>query len=309
MKFAHLFYISILFLCSCVPQVRIHVSKTYPPTLPDSVNIFEIGDPVPNSYETIGSIIVYDGGLATKCQYDEVLDIAKRKTAETGGNGFMLTQHIRPSFWGSTCHQIAGEMLHLTQMDVDTLSKNPSSVTENLERTNPSKSIFLFSSPNNTFSAQIGYGWIISNLSLADGRNVNPLGGIEWRAEYNHTFKNGIGIGAIYAGYHREISDSYATANLLLNYLAPALFYSIRVNQFIFRVGFGVGAGLYNDGFNKYIHFATNWDMRFEYMLTDNIGIGLNAGSLLHFLPDQDDEYFINGIRRISFTGGIQYYF
>ncbi len=59
-----------------------------------------------------------DAGLSTRCSYDQVIDLAKKKTAENGGNALALTQHRRPSMW-SSCHQISGNMLFLKHPQSD----------------------------------------------------------------------------------------------------------------------------------------------------------------------------------------------
>ena len=49
--------------------------------------------------------------MSTKCNYDQVVWLAKQETAKAGGNALALTDHRKPSLLGSSCHQIAGSML------------------------------------------------------------------------------------------------------------------------------------------------------------------------------------------------------
>ena len=43
--------------------------------------------------------------------YEQVVALAKLETAKNGGNALALTDHRKPSLLGSSCHQIAGDML------------------------------------------------------------------------------------------------------------------------------------------------------------------------------------------------------
>ena len=66
---------------------------------------------MPETAERIGSVQVVDGGASTKCNYEQVVALAKLETAKNGGNALALMDHRKPSLLGSSCHQIAGDML------------------------------------------------------------------------------------------------------------------------------------------------------------------------------------------------------
>ena len=116
MKNIHLFsgVVIMLLFVSCSPKVVTALAKTYPEVvLPDSVIVIEMGETVPNSAEAIGRVSVVDRGFSTQCKYHQVVYLAKEATGKAGGNGLVITNHMEPSFWGSSCHQISGLMLHL----------------------------------------------------------------------------------------------------------------------------------------------------------------------------------------------------
>ena len=60
-----------------------------------------LGEKVPNTAETIGRVSVVDRGTSTNCRYDQVLHLAQEATGKIGGNGLAITNHQKPSFWGS----------------------------------------------------------------------------------------------------------------------------------------------------------------------------------------------------------------
>lgn len=97
----------LLLMTACSPKVVTHISKVYPDIIPtDSVYVIELGDKVPNTAETIGRISVVDRGTSSKCRYDQVLHLAQEATGKNGGNGLVITDHLKPSFWGSSATDI-----------------------------------------------------------------------------------------------------------------------------------------------------------------------------------------------------------
>lgn len=293
-------------LSSCSPKVSVNVTKAYPSSHPEFVTVYDLVDTVPQTAERIGSVKVSDTGFTTKCNFDEVLQIAKRETALAGGNGLMLTAHKGPS-WASSCHQIEGQMLLVSGVKADSSLIEAEAIRQAEMIKIRRKSLV----PANTFFFQAGYGWVTSDLRLSDGTKVNPLGGSEWKVGYNHTFKNGLGVGFVSSGYYREIYN----ARLKLLYFAPEFTYAFRINKFITRFELGMGVGVYNDVQSEITCFATNLDVRVEYMLTSYLGMNLGIGSWLCVFPDQNqDNYYnnqnkINGIERFILTGGFQFYF
>ena len=98
-----------LFLGSCAPKVLTHIEKEYPSRIAaDEVHLYGVGQTVPETAERIGSVRVVDGGASTKCNYEQVVALAKQETAKSGGNALALTDHRKPPAicFGSATRQI-----------------------------------------------------------------------------------------------------------------------------------------------------------------------------------------------------------
>ena len=114
MKIANLLLILLLPVClgSCAPKVITHIERSYSPRVAaEEVLLYGVGQTVPESAELIGTVKVVDRGASTKCNYDQVVALAKQTTSKSGGNALALTDHREPSLLGSSCHQITGNML------------------------------------------------------------------------------------------------------------------------------------------------------------------------------------------------------
>ncbi len=99
---------------SCSPRVVKKIEKTLPPVEADSrVIVYDIGEIIPDFAEIIGHVAVLDGGFTNKCDWETVLETAKREVRAAGGNGLEITGHSYPNQNGSTCHQMTGFILHL----------------------------------------------------------------------------------------------------------------------------------------------------------------------------------------------------
>lgn len=160
----------LLLMTACSPKVVTHISKVYPDIIPtDSVYVIELGDKVPNTAETIGRISVVDRGTSSKCRYDQVLHLAQEATGKNGGNGLAITDHLKPSFWGSSCHQISGLMLRLSDRQVDTMKVNPVQDMIELDHVVTKERAENRRAPSSTFEGSIGYGWVTSKLYDVDG--------------------------------------------------------------------------------------------------------------------------------------------
>ena len=75
-------FVSFLFLMTgCAPKVITNISKSYPASVTaDKVRLYELGEAVPASAERIGNVSVVDNGVSTKCNYDQVVWLAKQET-------------------------------------------------------------------------------------------------------------------------------------------------------------------------------------------------------------------------------------
>ncbi len=298
-------------LSSCgAPRVLTDVMKKYPEPLPvDSVTVFEIGEPIPNSAEALGRIAVIDGGMTatSRCHYDEVLRIAREETGKLGGNGLALTDHVKPSFWGSSCHQISGMMLRLTDFVVDTLRHNPVEEAIQVGYEMQKKEEKDHRAPSNTFEASIGYGWITSDIYSSTGEKYGTKGGMEWNLEYNHVFRSGFGFGLQYSGCKVSIPEG----DMSLSYVAPSMVLRRKMDNWIFKCGVGVGAFFYSQSGYNTTRLGVSTTLGMEYMVAKSVGLGLSVNAIGASLPEQEGlpEDQTSGIGRLNVTGGIRFYF
>ena len=301
---------SLLLLTSCSPRVITSIVKTYPDMIPaDSVYVIGLGEKVPNTAETIGRVSVVDRGTSTNCNYDQVLHLAQVATGKSGGNGLALTNHEKPSFWGSSCHQISGLMLRLSDKDVDTLRTNPVQDMIDLDLEVARQIRADRKLPANNFEFNIGYGWVTSQLYDAYGNSAGSKGGMDWKIGYQYIWSSGWGIGVNYFGS----KTSFEVGDIQLSYIAPECAWGMKSGKWIFKGGLGVGLFLYNDPGYKTSGLGVHASIGLEYMLSDHWGIGISANTMNASLPKQnnfelkDNEH--SGITRFNLLGGLRWYF
>lgn len=303
-------------LTSCAPKVITDIVKVYPVTTPpENVLLYEVNDTVPNTAEVIGKVSVVDNGASTKCNYDQVLALAKKETSKNGGNALALTDHKEPSIWGSSCHQIAGMMLNISDTVID--SYQPNSFIEAKEiRTEKEKRM---RPTTNTIYANIGYAGITSKFYLPSGASGNPKSGLDWQIGYEWVSKSGFGCGLLYSGYKSSYDISSNTINVGLTYIAPQFVLKQKVSEkWQLRESVGLGYFSYRESYKGESASLSGLGYNFlfgaEYLLSNHIGIGANIGYVGGSLPKQDTNYNASddersGIFRFTIDAGIRFYF
>lgn len=112
----------VIFMFSCAPMKTIHMTKIYP-SLPDTEEVVVIaaGETIPFQYEELGTIKLGDGGITTKCNYNDLLSIAIKEARKAGGNAIKVVENIPPHFerYGlgltyTNCHTIFVMILRKT---------------------------------------------------------------------------------------------------------------------------------------------------------------------------------------------------
>ena len=103
-----LFLLLPIFLGSCAPKVLTHIEKKYPSRIAaDEVHLYGVGQTVPETAERIGSVRVVDGGASTKCNYEQVVALAKLETAKNGGTALVAAViRLQAICFGSEIRQI-----------------------------------------------------------------------------------------------------------------------------------------------------------------------------------------------------------
>jgi hypothetical protein len=100
-----------LSFASCSPIVQKHISKPLTP-LDETrkVVVYDIGEMPPKYAEVIGSVRV-ENGLG-RCDWDRILESAKKTARKAGGNGLEILQHAYPGDI-DFCHVIVANILNI----------------------------------------------------------------------------------------------------------------------------------------------------------------------------------------------------
>jgi hypothetical protein len=86
-------------LSACSPNIVRNIHKSYP-ALDNSVEVkvIHIGEIIPFKYETLGTIILGDGGMTSKskCNYETLLALAIEESKKIGGNAIKIVVDMPP---------------------------------------------------------------------------------------------------------------------------------------------------------------------------------------------------------------------
>jgi hypothetical protein len=279
-----------------------------PPREVDEVRVFEIGDTTPNSAEPIGNVVIIDGG-ASSSKYGEVVQLARAETAKAGGNGLLITEHQKPSFWGSSSHQIRGVMLLLGDMQIDSAAPNPVMEAVTLMQDIREEQIRKTMPPKSTALLSVGRGWVSSRIETPS-RTYSWLSGFEWKVEYNHIFKNYYGVGLQCSGF----SSSLPEGTMSFVYIAPSFVTRMKFgDKWLWKGDLGMGYCGYSDGNQLTAGFGTNTTLGVEYMLTPATGLGAEISFFKNYYSTPDgfilnaNEFY--GTSRIALQCGMRFYF
>ena len=325
---------------SCAPKVITNVLKSYP-ALPDNeeVTIYERenDDPVPASAETIGNIAVVDNGASVGGSYEKVIDLAAAETRRNGGNGLLITDHLRPSFWGSSIHQIAGLMLRVDTTDTDFVSSRETYVS--IREENERKRINI---PAHTLMINTGYGNLsgdTKNFSGAEKVMTDKLHrGITWDARYYYHHKGlpygfGVVVSQFYSSPFEELVYNNVKNNVRLDYAGVSLSWRSAFSpKWIGSLYFGIGylgimqkysdaGNLSNYGTMTGSTVGSHLGVGFEYRISGRIGIGVDLSAISGYLtsvnynnltldpsaPKISSENRLNA-SRMNATAGVRYY-
>ena len=309
--------------CQSAPKVIAELTDHYPARLADSVMVYETGDQVPAEAKVIGTVKVTDGGGMTpayKCLYSNMLTLAVRKTAESGGNALRIDQHKEPSMWKSGCHRIWGSMLLLPDslVNIDAVSAiqkaelNKDTELANMTRDQISRFERAANNPKNIFNANFGYGTVTSKI-VAGRHEYKNKGGFTADLSYQH-FWTLLGVGADFNYFHTSFDEGF---DIDLFYIGPSVVMGLRLGEkwrYDFTLSLGYGNykeskwGLsYSEG-----GFAGKMGMNLEYMCSKNIGIGIRINTFSMGLDEPEgykgnkDDFY--GIQRTDILGGLRFY-
>lgn len=255
-----------------------------------------------------------DNGFTTKCKYDYVISLAKNATAKAGGNGFSIKEHAKPSFWGSSCHQIRGAMLHISNPTIYCTKEDSFVVVNRDFATEVKKERSMNHKAQHCVSVNGGYGFIMSDFYDTNNQNVSGDGGASFSINYNWTSRMGLGVGAQYSCTKASLSG----ANINLTYIAPSIVYKVIGNKWSFGCGLGIGCFRYKESGPNYSLLTSNLGMStnisVDYMIGKNLGLGITTDYIIGKLPesmnsDKGNKNSYAGIKYLNILGGLKYYF
>lgn len=284
-----------ILLAGCSPQVTTHLIKKYPVSVyPQQVVVYQRGDKLPDSVhssvEVIGELFIGDTGFTVDCGYDKMISLAKEETSKNGGDAFAIVTYIVPSIWGSSCHQIEGLMFYQNDNTTFDYVYPLATVTGEdpliVETEKPAIK-------KNAFYANFGCAFFTSNYILPIECTGNPTLGIDYQLGYEWVGKKGFGFGFKFSEYESSYHYNSYKVKVGLTYAAPQFVMKQTINRWAFRENYGIGYFSYHE---KLVEMnvrevlrgvGLNISVGVEYMLTPNIGLGIEAGSIYGILEEQ----------------------
>ena len=112
-KITSLLIIALMALNSCSPVATTKIQKSYTALKKNApILVYMSGDELPSNPENIGDIKIGDSGFTTECSFDQVIEKAKVKAREVGGNAIQIYDVKRPDLM-STCYRIKAKILKI----------------------------------------------------------------------------------------------------------------------------------------------------------------------------------------------------
>ena len=286
MKQTLVLFAATLLLGGCSPKVITRIEKSYPQRVAEEeVEVYESKANVPKPSERIGSVRVLDSGFSVKCKYGQVIALAKRETAKNGGNAFAITWDKPPSIWGSTCHQIEGDMLWVYNDSVERKPSVPASVTEEEQPKETAKF------RHNTFYANFGYSFTTRRIYAPAEATGHPKQGMDWQVGYDWVSRKGLGAGLMYSGYRSSYIYDGVKNNVGMTYIAPQFVIKQIFGRWTMEEKIGVGYIRYKTSAKGSSDTSSGGGCNFlfgvGYLLTETVGIGTNLGYIGGSLPDE----------------------
>lgn len=301
-------FLSVVLLSGCSPRVTTDIVQTMPPQPLDSVQVYHAGEPMPSKVIQIGKVAVVDRGLTTHCKYDEVLHLARLKTAESGGNGLLITRHQSPSM-KSSCHQVWGDMLYVSGerslLPVDSSAFADKPFGTQIQR-RPRQKL-----PRNVLGVGVGPSRVMSKVYGVDGNVVHSKGGMQFWADYAHIWQSGLGVGLDFA-YNHTTYGGLTRVNMY--YVGPSVGYHyVTTQRWHWSCSIGVGYASLNEmDVMKQHGVGTMSKLGVAYVLNDHVGLGLQINSLSRSFSNpgvslDDDERY--GIATLDAALSLSFYF
>lgn len=309
--------------CSSVPKVAAELTEHYPSRSADSVMVYKIGDTIPAAARPIGKVKVTDGGFtpAYRCLYGNVLALAVKKTAESGGNALRIDEHRTPNVWSSTCHRIWGTMYIVpdslvtgdTPSILQEIEQNEDAELAAMARQQIAAVDKMANTPHNIIKVSAGPSWINSKIDMGH-RVYSSKVGFEYALQYQHIFRI-IGFGVDFLHYSTSFDEG---SDLNLLYVGPSMAFKYSLGKkWLLDASVGVGYSQYKEKAQGFSYtegkLGVMGEVGIEYMLSKHVGLGIQANALSMRMkkPEgyhmEDNEFY--GIQRINLMGGVRFYF
>lgn len=332
----------LLLFTACSPKIGTMVTKTYPSLSADSpVTVYLYQTDVPSGTESLGKVSISDTGFSTNCDSATVMNHIKDEARKIGGNAVCITDHIKPSFWKSSCHQMTAIVLKTNDSGQPNNPDNTVKELAETQETTIKPTLSKFKMGVNT-----GYGWrgakLSSNLQ-GDMRDFYKklMSGTIWDGSFHFYFNDTYGIGLLYSSYHAngsiyaQMIESGETGTLTskntITFVGPIFAMRTATNdrKWILNLNLGMGylgyfaketfkneyskqngatAGFYW-GVGGECKFNKNWGIGIDFSMIGGIlkeiGIDKNGTKSTHVYEDGSEE----GLGQYRLTTGIRYYF
>ena len=318
--------------CSTNPKVTAELMESHPARPAESVMIYEEGEVIPSEARAIGKVKVTDGGMTPTydCLYGNMLSLAVKKTAESGGNALQINKHKRPaSHLGSTCHRIWGTMFlmpdSLVKQDVLTavqrIEMNEDIELAQMARDQIAKAKRQYNNPPDIIKVNAGPAWITSKVET-DKHIYNSKVGYAFNVDYQHLWRTGLGFGINYIYYGTSFDEGF---DVRMHYIGPSFVCSWKPgDKWRWDTSLGVGYGRNTEKADEHqggvsysvsaseSNVAGICQMGIEYMVSKKIAIGfqINAFTMSFDRPEgyDTDKYDFYGVRRMDTLLGIRFY-
>lgn len=98
-------------LSSCSPKIRTSITENHQSLdQGEKVEVYLKNSDLPKKSIKIGSTRIGDTGFTVNCDYNIILEKAKIEARKIGSNGILITEHILPNVFGSSCHRINADL-------------------------------------------------------------------------------------------------------------------------------------------------------------------------------------------------------
>jgi hypothetical protein len=292
-----LLILTLFVLYSCAPTISTTSIQNYIQLNPqDTVIVYREGETLPSDIKIIGKTKIGDSGFTTNCGLDVMIEKAKNEARKIGANAIVITQHIRPSVWGSTCHLITADLVKTgVQTNVNQNNIQTDTVTKKVAVVSYDRSIVKSPTNYNKFLLSLNYGL---------GYRTAPLEKNTPQIEKN--FQNELRSGnsfQIKAGYKPNQNSYYA---LIYSNFSSAT--SLNGIVFVEPNGFEGEGSTSQKNEIKFIGAAAGWSTK-GFLKNDTFNFDLSLG-YINFSEERkfEDTYIAKG-GNLGISTDISYYF